>query len=459
MSLCFVLIACLFALLARAIDLGSAQPALPTAYYLGVEDRNRDGVSDLRDGTNLYAVVGTASTRLNTDDENVRSDLPDWQSGSVAYVADVPKQEPSLTLVTADGQRQSIRLTGLKAPIVQRCGETVWISAQDLSNRSLLIGYDRSLTEIARVTVPFTSPEFTFDPTGQWAAAYTPSARKLQLYRLPDLSPVSLPDSIVSWGPPVWAHRTARLALPVQDAADANKLRMALIVPPDDIQASDDLGLPAGQIKQVQAMWSADERYLSYRTLPGASLNEPLPLRLFDTATHAITTYGESDTQIRPVTWSSDDHFALVSEASSLLADQISVSYRFYNPSAQQLLPGNQVSTLLAPVAFAWQPKTHSLAVLGKSQINGKSGIYAFDVETAEITTLYRAGDADDILHGSLFWTSDGESLLFTARSTDPLSELTGNSNTLHRLDIRTGKAAILSPDDVTVLPYGIQVR
>ena len=51
----------------------SAQPSLPSAYFLGNEDRNGDGVSDLNDGLNLYAVANGKAAPINTPDENVRN--------------------------------------------------------------------------------------------------------------------------------------------------------------------------------------------------------------------------------------------------------------------------------------------------------------------------------------------------------------------------------------------------
>ncbi len=434
---------------------GKAQPAMADIYFLGISDRNGDGVSDLSDGVNLYAVTGEDTARLNTGDENVRSYLPDWERGSVAYLAATPAQETSLTLISADGQRRSISLTGLQAPLLERCADTVWISAQDESSRALVIGYDLKLTEVARAVIPLSHPLFAFDPTGQWLTAYDQTAQKLMLYRLPNLTPTPLPGTVSPWGPPVWARHSARFALPIEDGGALN---MALIDPAADLRRSDDLGLSTDRIRLIQPQWSADERYLTYRTLPGADLASALALRLIDAETLALTTLAENDTQLRVVAWSDDDRYALVSESSAALSEQISVNDRLYDPAKNQLLPGNQASALIAPVAFAWQPGTHLLGILGTSQIDGKAGIYTFNAATAELVTLYQT-DREDILNSSLTWSGDGTKLLFTARSNDPVNLLTGNSNLLRMLDIRTGNTVILSPDDVAVLPYGIQIR
>lgn len=440
------------------VQVGEAQPSLPNAYFLGLEDRNGDGVSDLSDGLNLYAVANGQTSRLNTPAENVRNYLPDFDSGEVAYVAQTAEQGATLTRLNAESQRQSITLTGLKTPLLQRCAAVIWLTAQDIKGQFLLLGYDLTLTEVARAVIPMSSPLIAFDPTGHWVTAYDQSTRKLRLYSLPGLALIPLPTPLTPWGPPVWARHSARLAVPVSDFSVPTRIKIMVIDPPTDLRTGADPELSSDTTSLVQAQWSANENYLTYRTLPGTALAAALPLRLINTRNLSIATNAENDAQLRVVNWSDDDQYALVSEASSPLSDAISVNYRIFKPAENQFMPGDQISALIAPVAFAWQPHTHVLGILGTSLVDGKAGIFTFDVESAILSTLYTA-DKVDILKGNIFWSGDGSSLLFTAQLTDPLSQLAGNGNTLRVLDIRTANTVILSPDDVTVLPYGIQVR
>jgi hypothetical protein len=433
----------------------SAQPATPRIYFLGTTDRNGDGVSDLSDGVSLYAVTGNSAERISADGESVRSSLPDWERGNVAYLAAAPDARMRLTLAHADGSSASIPLTGLQAPLLRRCADTIWISARDAGGKAVLIGYDLTLAEVARVAVELNNPTFAFDPTGQWATGYDQSAQTLQLYRLPGLKLTPLPQTVTPWGPPIWARQSARFALPIRDG---NTLRMAVIDPAATVNTSGNLGLFPDQVRLVQAQWSASERYLTYRTLPGADLAAPLALTLIDANTLALTRFAESDTQLRVVAWSGDDSAALVSESSAALSNQISVNDRLYDPVANAIKTRTPVSAELDPVAFAWQPGARILGVIGTSRLDGKAGIYTFDTNTAEVATLYQA-TGEDILKSSLFWSGDGSTLLFTAQSTDPVSLLAGNGAVLRKLDAQTKDSVILSPDDVSVLPYGIQVR
>jgi hypothetical protein len=433
----------------------SAQPTLPSAYFLGTEDRNNDGVSDLKDGLNLYRIVGGKATQINQTSENVRNALPDFATGRVAYIAQDTIAAPTLTLVGADGKQTSIELKGLANAALQYFGKTLWLTAQDDKSQFYIIGEDATLKETGRVEVNLTSPTFGFDVSGQWASAYDPNQRRLLLYHLPDLTLTDLSID-TPWGAPAWGPQSSRFAVPTGDANNPHGL--TLVEPPNKTTAGADLELPADTVKAVQIQWSPSEKYLSYRSLPGASLTAELPLKLVNTGDETLETFSQKDAQLRVVTWSSDDRYALVSAASSPLADQISVNYRIFDPQKREFVAGDPVNTFVTPVAFAWQPNKHILAILGTSLIDSKPGIFTFNVETGAISTLYNSSD-ENLLKSNLFWSSDGASIFFTAASTDVLSQLTGVTNALLSLDVASGKASVVSPDDVSVLSYGIQVR
>ena len=450
-------ILCAAALLVTGASVSSAQADGPSAYFLGTEDRNGDGVSDLNDGLNLYAVIDAQAMQISTGEENVRNYLPRFEDGTAAYVAQQAGGGLTLTIVGAADARHSTALTGLNNAVVQRYDGQVWITAQDEDQRFIIAGYDSSLNETARITVNLADPSIAFDPTGQWASATNADARTLLIYRLPDLTPVTLPSPVSPLGPPAWAHGAARLAVPVA-GADGNGIEVALIEPPAQVNRGATLDLAPDSIDSVQLQWSAGDTYLTYRTLPGVALSATLPLRLIDAEAQTVTRLDEADIQLRVVNGSDDDRYALISEATAAVAGQISVNYRILDVARGQFTPDNPVNTFVTPVAFAWQPNAHALGILGKSVVDGKPGIFRYDVESGAVSTLYNTDDAD-LLKGNLFWSGDGASLLFTARLTDPLSELMGTTNTLRRLDPATAEVMVISPDGVSVLPYGLRIR
>ena len=435
----------------------TAQADGPSAYFLGMEDRNGDGVSDLDDGLNLYAVTDAQVKTVNTADENVRNYLSSFEQGTAAYVAEQADSALTLTVAGPADSRRTTALTGLSSAVVQRLDDPIWLTAQDESKRFVIVGFDSRLRESARATVNLADPTITFDPTGQWASATNADSRALLLYRLPDLTPVTLPDSVRVMGPPAWAHDSARLAVAVA-GEDADSIEIALIEPPETVARGAALDGVTEGTRSVQVQWSANNRFLTYRTMPGIALSAALPLRLIDARTQTVTRLDEADVQLRIVNGSDDDRYALVSESAAAVAGQMSVNYRILDVIEGRMTSDNPVNTFVTPVAFAWQPRAHALGILGKSVVDGKPGIFRYDVESGAVSTLYNSDDGD-LLQGSLFWSSDGASLLFTARRTDPLSELTGTTNTLRRLDPATSKVTVVSPDSVSVLPYGLQIR
>lgn len=432
----------------------SAQSEAALVFYLAREDSDQDGLISVQDPVGVYMTLpNQTSTRLSLADESVLNYRAAPGFDGAAYAAE---DAEGFALWVRDLAGEGVRfpLTNLRFALVERYDTIIWISARDANGQTSIIGFDPVSGEIARRELAAPDVQVKFDPAGGWVSAYSRGSQTMELYALPSLEPAALTLPPAFFSRPVWSPNGGLLALAAGNDPGGADVQLLLIDAATGETRS--ASLPPAVNPDGFVEWSATGTYITASLLPDESTGEALPVSLIAVDSLTVTPLLDEVANLRVVAWAFDDRTALVSRTLTIDAT-IATDYALLNP-ADASLTSLEIVSFAQPTYFNWSPTAPTLGILGTAAMDGQSGIFTMDAETQALGTLYTSTDPG-LASGALIWTTDGSQMLILSGVQDPIELLLGVTYTLSIFDPATGALTRLSPNTISPLPYGFQVR
>jgi hypothetical protein len=435
---------------------GGAAPG--GAVFLGRSDVNADGVIDAGDTLTLWAVTPgqTPLRALSQPGESVLNQLVQPETGLIGYVALVG-DAPVLVFasLTDAAARETIALDGLQFAIAQVFSEdALYLTGITTEGASVLMRA-RPGSPIETVALDLEFPTFRFSTDGRFALAYDAAFTTLVTVALDTFAttPITVGAPVVgeptlSPGPrpvvavPVTGEQGTAVRLFPLEGGEPRDL--ALDAEPTATDGTESLVLS----------WGNTGRVFGFDRLVNGALEEA-PLHVVETETGAITRIGAADVQLRIVAWSADDAFAWVAQ-SVFLTDVTRVSYALLRTGEDSLFTLDLLNSIFQPTFGVWSSAGAQLALVGTAQTDGRAGVAVYDAETDAVTVV--SNDAAAALTDVVAWSSDDARLYLFARTDDPIAQLAGFDYALHTVELSTRTSTLLTPPDLSPLPYALQL-